>query len=129
MKNKTPKSVLKENIWKQSSAVNCQNYYGLTFSNVYNILSLRGDLSSSKITLNTAKEQMRLFFKVLNFLNFLLNFCSNMCYANRIEFFRNTLKIIFKWHCSKRPFTETNIFILYLEKILQILLANLNILK
>lgn len=34
-----------------------------------------------------------------------------MCYANRIEFFRNTLKIIFKWHCSKRPFTETNIFI------------------
>lgn len=40
----------------QSSGVNCQDYYSLTFSNAYDIPSLYGDLGISKTTPKTARS-------------------------------------------------------------------------
>lgn len=58
---KTPNTIFKESIGKHSSGANCQEYYGLTFSNVYHIPSLHGDLGIFKTALKTAKSRCNHF--------------------------------------------------------------------
>lgn len=77
---KTPNTVSKEHIWKQSCGVNCQDYCGLTFGNACEILSLRGGVGISK----TAKSRWGYSFKCLLYNFFCFSSLSNIYCVNRI---------------------------------------------